>query len=118
MKSKNKDTQLIVKGLISYLKKSGQLDQLAEISKIQQKKSWSMMTDVKTTIVSAIELTTSQKKNLEEIVTHKFDLDQPKITYKVNKSIIGGLVIKVGNKILDISLKHRLERLKESMLYA
>lgn len=116
MKSTNSNTQLIAKGLISYLKKTGQLDQLAELTKIQQKKSWSLRTNTETTITSAVELSAAQKKSVEKIINHHFD-PSAKIKYQVNKDVIGGLVIKVGNKIIDVSIKHRLEKLREAMLY-
>ncbi len=117
MKLKNNKVQQIAKGFVKYLENVGQVDQLAKLSKIQQKQSWSKGIDNTATVISAVALKSSEKKELKEFISQKFD-QKPKIKYQVDKSIIGGLVIRVGNKILDVSLKNRLKKLRESMLYA
>lgn len=117
MKPKNDKVQQIAKGFVKYLEKVGQVAQLSELSKIQQKQGWLKGIENTALITSSVELKPAEKKKVVEFIKKKFDLS-PKIKYQVDKSIIGGLVIRVGNKVLDVSLKHRLEKLRESMLYA
>jgi F-type H+-transporting ATPase subunit delta len=117
MKLKNDRVQQIAKGFVKYLEKVGQVDQLPELSKIQQKQGWLKGLENTALITSSVELKPAEKKRVVELIKKNFDLS-PKIKYKVDKSIIGGLIIRVGNKVLDVSLKHRLEKLRESMLYA
>ncbi|WP_456324047.1 F0F1 ATP synthase subunit delta [Desulfonauticus submarinus] len=56
------------------------------------------------------ELKTEIAKKLEEQSKSKVVLD-----YKVDPSILGGLVLKVGDKVLDASIKAQLKILKENI---
>lgn len=40
------------------------------------------------------------------------------LTSEVDESIIGGLVLRVGNRVLDASIHHRLERLRREVAQA
>jgi F0F1-type ATP synthase delta subunit len=40
------------------------------------------------------------------------------LTSRVDESIIGGLVLQVGNMVLDASIKNRLEKLRRSVARA
>ncbi len=65
-------------------------------------------------LVTAIELTKAKKDGiktqLEEQFAQKLVLD-----YETDKTILGGLVLKVGDKIYDASLKAQLEQMKETI---
>lgn len=64
-------------------------------------------------ITSAEELTDPEKQMLEEKIVKKLD---SKILprYKVDKKLLGGLKIKLGDGILDLSWRGKLEKIKES----
>jgi F-type H+-transporting ATPase subunit delta len=117
MKLKNKKAQQIAKGFLKYLEKVDQIDQLDELSRIQQKQSWSRGMDSVATITSSVALKQAEKTTLKEFLKTNFDVS-PKMKYQVDESIIGGLIIRVGNKVIDVSLKHRIEKLKEVLIYA
>lgn len=51
------------------------------------------------------------KEGLKKIVTGEFKLD-----VKVNPKIAGGLIIKIGDKVIDQSLVRKLEGLRESLI--
>ena len=60
------------------------------------------------------------KKNLNiisEKIAKKMNSDPKKIkvSNQINKDILGGLIIKIGNEILDGSLKAKLERIKVAL---
>ena len=63
-------------------------------------------------VLSAVELTEQNKqklnKKLEELYGCKVNM-----LCSVDKSLLGGVVVKVDDKILDSSLKHRLKSIKE-----
>jgi F-type H+-transporting ATPase subunit delta len=69
------------------------------------------------TITSAIELDKSLvkdiRKKIEEQTDRKVDL-----TTKVDPDVLGGLVLRVGNKVLDASIRSRLERLRKQVAKA
>ena len=70
--------------------------------------------DVLTDITSADELSDKQKdgikKNLGTILGDKLSL-----SFKVDKKIIGGLIVKVGSKMIDASLANKINKLKIAM---
>ena len=67
--------------------------------------------DINADITSAQELNDKQKKEidnkLKSILGEKLQLN-----YKVDKQIIGGLVVKIGSKMIDSSLLSKINKLK------
>lgn len=72
-----------------------------------------LLTEVE--FLSAYELSDSSLKFLIGKVKEMTGAKDLKIIKKVDKSILGGVVIKYGDKIFDASLKSRLEKFKEAM---
>ena len=70
--------------------------------------------DVLADITSADELSDKQKDDikghLRTILGDKLSLD-----FKVDKKIIGGLIVKVGSKMIDASLVNKINKLKIAM---
>jgi F-type H+-transporting ATPase subunit delta len=69
------------------------------------------------TITSAIELDKDLvkdiRKKIEDQTDRKVDL-----TTKVDPEVLGGLVLRVGNKVMDGSIRSRLERLRKQVVKA
>jgi len=62
-------------------------------------------------VISAVELTEAQQQAIREKVkgmtnAHEVELDQ-----KVDRDLIGGVIIKVGSQVIDASLRGQLRRL-------
>jgi F-type H+-transporting ATPase subunit delta len=70
--------------------------------------------DTHVEVVSAVELDSSMmdkiKKYVERVVGHRVRLKS-----KVDSSIIGGLVINIGEKVIDLSIRNKLEDMKASL---
>jgi len=70
--------------------------------------------DVLADITSADELSDKQKDDIKDhlrtILGDKLTLD-----FKVDKKIIGGLIVKVGSKMIDASLVNKINKLKIAM---
>jgi len=66
------------------------------------------------TVVSAAELSSSLSKKVQETL-EKITGKQVVLTAQVDPSIIGGIVAKVGDLVLDGSIKSQLAGLKESI---
>jgi F0F1-type ATP synthase delta subunit len=63
-------------------------------------------------VISADNLSLDQKKILQQ----KFsDLNWKEAIYKTDKSVIAGIVIKVGSKIIDLSLTGLLSKLSNTL---
>ena len=65
-------------------------------------------------VTSAAELTEAQKselkKRLEKLSGHSVDMN-----FSVDTELIGGIVVKMDDKLFDGSLKKRLQEIKEAI---
>ncbi len=67
-----------------------------------------------TQVTSAIELNDSEKKLLESKLHAKFG-SEAAFDYSVNPEILGGVVVRFGDKVLDGSVAGKLAALKEKL---
>ena len=77
------------------------LDDVNNISRIQ--------------VVSAVEMPEDAKNRLKEKLEAKLKKNVV-LDLEINPEIIAGLVIKIGDNIIDVSLKHKLEDLSKSII--
>ena len=63
---------------------------------------------------AAVKLTDAQSKKLAETLKSTVGKDV-KINATVDESLIGGLVVKVGSKMIDTSIRSRLNSLQNAM---
>jgi F-type H+-transporting ATPase subunit b len=64
-------------------------------------------------IISALPLTEEEKEIVRQDITSK--TGSQTVTFRVDPSILGGLVVKVGDKVLDGSVSGQLESLQQSL---
>lgn len=69
--------------------------------------------DVK--VISAENLSASQKDNLKDQIKKEQNVKAVNLQEKIDKSLIGGFILKIGDTIFDASLKTRLEELRLEM---
>ncbi len=65
-------------------------------------------------VTSAVELTKGEKAELTEKLSRKFQRTIH-LECAVDPSLLGGLVVQVDGKVIDGSLKHKLQEIKEVM---
>ena len=70
--------------------------------------------DVLAGITSADELNDEQKNNITNQLKNILG-DKLLLSFDVDKNIIGGLIVKVGSKMIDISLANKINKLKIAM---
>lgn len=105
----NKDIQKIADALFSFIEKNVPETQRGElvallIKKINQDKE-------KVLVQSAIALSDEEKKALEKYFESKIKTEN--IEYQVDKDLVGGLKIKIGDNLLDRSLAGKIEQISE-----
>lgn len=85
-------------------------DQLKQMEKIHLEKNNTVIANVK----SVIALTDQEVKLLTSKLAKKYD---KKIILKqeIDKSIIGGLYVRVGNDVIDGTIKSKLDEMKDLM---
>ena len=69
---------------------------------------------VKAEVISATALSETDKTSVAEAVAKVVNA-QVNIKHSVDSSIIGGLIVKIGSKMLDASVQTKLEKLKLEM---
>ncbi|SHM46164.1 F-type H+-transporting ATPase subunit delta [Anaerosporobacter mobilis DSM 15930] len=66
-------------------------------------------------ITSAVELAEEQKKHIEQRLLQTTKYSQFELTFHVDKSLIGGLVIRIGDRVVDSSIKTKLQMLAKDL---
>jgi len=69
------------------------------------------------TVTSAVELDPSVVKSIGSEIEKKTG-KTIELTSEVDESIIGGIVLRVGNRVLDASISNRLEKLRKEVVQA
>jgi F-type H+-transporting ATPase subunit delta len=65
-------------------------------------------------VTSAVELPAAHKEDLMSILS-RMTGKEIRISYHVDPEIVGGLVVRLGDRIIDASIKRQLERLRDSI---
>lgn len=66
-------------------------------------------------VTSAVELTEEQKKQVEQKLLQTTKYSQFELSFYVDKSLIGGLVIRIGDRVVDSSIKTKLQMLAKDL---
>ena len=67
-------------------------------------------------VVSAVELTAEQKKRVEEKLLQQTSYESFEVDYNVDASLIGGMVIRIGDRVVDSSISTKLEELQKQLM--
>lgn len=67
-------------------------------------------------VVSATELTDAQKRRIEEKLLSQTDYKSFEMQYFVDASLIGGMKIRIGDRVVDATVKSKLDRMAGSIL--
>lgn len=104
----------ISRGFLKYLQKTGQLSLLPELAR-QHLRAAKTQTDPHTAqILTVVPLSAHQTKQLETILGNLFH-HPITVHNQTQPNILGGLFIRIGDKVIDISLKNKLDTLYETL---
>jgi len=65
-------------------------------------------------VLSVIELNENIKEEIKRILENKTGLNIG-IKNRIDKSILGGIVIKIGDRVIDLSIKNKIEDLRTKL---
>lgn len=68
---------------------------------------------VKAEVISAVKLDASQKKKVLDLVKHDGEVQ---LTEKIDPSLIGGFIVKVGDKQIDASIARKFQNLRKEII--
>jgi F-type H+-transporting ATPase subunit delta len=103
-----------VRNFLLLLSREGALEQLGTVIEAFESYSSPDGRALDAEITSAIELNQAQRDRISADLRgrHGEDLE---ITFTVDESLIGGLIIRVGDQVIDNSLRTRLDGVQRSM---
>ena len=109
-KKPNELSSTFLKDLSKYKRFQKTLDIISQFKDINAQKRGDVLAD----ITSAEKLSSEQQDNIKEQLRTILG-DKLSLSYKVDEQIIGGLIIKVGSKMIDTSLSNKINKLKIAM---
>lgn len=95
-----------------------QKDRFAEIDKILDYFIGQMKEHKKIGIAyvsTAVELSEAQKKNVEQRLLDTTDYETFEMNYTVDETLLGGMVIRIGDRVVDTSIKNKLKSLSKQL---
>lgn len=98
------------RNFVRLLVSAGRLDVAAEIREQYEQKRARAGGIAEVKVTTAYDLDEAQRKRIGEIMKKRLGKDI-EISAEVDKSIIGGVVIRAGDSVIDASLRGRLRRL-------
>ena len=112
LKSKNQNelSSTFLKVLSKNKRFQKTVDIISQFKNINAQKRGDVLAD----ITSAEKLSNEQQDNIKEQLRTILG-DKLSLSYKVDEQIIGGLIIKVGSKMIDTSLSNKINKLKIAM---
>ena len=104
--------------LLTFLKvvgKHGRLDCLRHIRTAARQKLNEMRNRVAVQVTTASALSDDQRHTIQDQLQRKMSCDVD-LDCRIDESILGGIVIRVGDTVFDSSVSNRLDKIKEQTL--
>jgi F-type H+-transporting ATPase subunit delta len=67
-------------------------------------------------VTSAVPLSDGQRQRIEQKLLDTTCYEKMEITYRVDESLIGGLMIRIGDRVVDSTIRSRLNSLTGSLM--
>ena len=100
---------------VKLLAEKHRLAWLEEISQLFIEYQRELENKLTASVISAIALTDAQRKTLMTRLTERFN-KQIELEEKIDQSIVGGMIICIGDKVIDCSTRGQLSRLKHQLM--
>ena len=104
----------VVKNFVGLVAKNGRAKELSSMAIAFSEELAARRGEVLAEVISARELSTSQVNALTDALSKEMG-SKVQIEPKIDASILGGLIVRVGSKMIDSSLKSKLQKLKLSL---
>lgn len=105
----------IVYNFLFALNLKKRLNIISDIADEFEKKLEELKNIVRVDITSAISLSDERKTDIKNRVAEKLKKDV-KVSWGVDESIIAGLIFNIDDTVVDNSIKHKLDKLSESVM--
>lgn len=106
-----------IKNLLKLLVQDGNLDLLSDVSSALVRVASGQQSPTKAEVISAVELSDKEKDALRQSLAKQFGADLV-FSFFVDPALLGGLRVRVGDRLIDTSVASRLTTLRESLTSA
>jgi ATP synthase F1 delta subunit len=113
---KSAKTDELTKNFLSVLLENQRLTDLVEIVNCFEELYRKDLGQVICTVTSAADLTNAQRKLVEEAISARMSGKKLVVSYDVSPTVLGGLVVKIDDQVLDYSVSSKVDRLKAQLL--
>jgi F-type H+-transporting ATPase subunit delta len=93
------------------------LNLISEITDEFEKELEKLKNILRVDITSAIDLSDDKKSEIKARISEKLQKDI-KVSWRVDSDIIAGLIFNINDTVVDNSIKHKLDKLSESIIKA
>lgn len=111
-----KEANTLISNFISLTVKNNDFYQIDKILKEFKRKWGQEFRLIKAEVISVYPISPDVEKVILDYVKKEAKMTQVEIENKIDKEILGGVIVKYDDKIFDASLKTKLNRLKETLL--
>ena len=66
-------------------------------------------------VTTAVDMTDSQKKAVEDKLIKTTSYETFEMNYSVDSSLIGGMIIRIGDRVVDSTIKSKINELSKSL---
>ena len=101
--------------VLGTLAANGRLSALPRVIQAFQQEHARRRGQVSAEVISAVALDDSRKAVVEKTVARLAGSDKLSLSMRVDPSLIGGLVVRIGSRMIDTSIKTKLSRLESAM---
>jgi F-type H+-transporting ATPase subunit delta len=109
------DTPREVRNLLTVLAAEKRLGNLAGVAQSFEQYAQSATRPLEGEVISAVELSDAQRAHILSDLRGRYG-ERLEVRYSVDATLIGGLIIRVGDQVLDNSLRTRLSAVQRNML--
>ncbi len=111
------DTPVEIINTLKLMQERGDLNLIGEVTAALTKTVSGQQAPLKADITSAAELSSKEQTQLRKVLAEQYG-EGLVFTFKVDPSLLGGLRVRVGDRLIDTSIASRLTALRESLTSA
>ena len=104
-----------VRNFLFALAREGALDHLPDVVRAFERYTQGGAQALNGEVISAVALDEAQRARIGDELRARYG-DQLQLRFSVDPSLIGGLIIRIGDQVLDNSLRARLSAIQRNML--
>ncbi len=102
-------------GLLDVLVRKGRIGEVLNVLNYFQEKVEDYLKIGKVQVATPIALTDEQKKQIENKLLEVSSYETVSVDYQIDESLLGGIVIRMGNRVLDNSIRAKMDAMTRQL---